>query len=266
MPFVPLLGPLRAQAATARVPHGGLARPALAFAGVALLVTGAVGVFVSTNATGTAALVAAGLALVAIAVYGDRIETVEAAGLKVQLQQAAASQLVAATEAEAAGDLQGAQRLREQAARLLEAARTVATRYQAIRATQPSSWQRTERLQELIAEESRTLSGAVDSPEAVRELFRAGDEGYRILAIGMMSANPALADPETIADAVSSPRTAFEQFHALRAAEALASRQPPPPGVDAVREAVRAASSSDGLGAPDSDRGRLARRVLELLP
>ncbi|RBY97968.1 hypothetical protein DQ237_03485 [Blastococcus sp. TF02-8] len=240
-------------------------RAPLAAAGVALLVTGAVAVFVSTNATGTGALIAAGLVLVAIASFGDRIETMEGAGLKIQLQQAAASQLEAATQAEAAGDLQGAQRLRGEAARLLEAARTVATRYETIRASQASSWRRTEELDALVRQESRALSTAFSSPEAVRGLFRAGDDGYRIVALGMMYADPALADPGTVAEAITSSRSAFEQYYALRAAEALAEQKPAPPGTDTLRDAVRSALASEQLRQPDSDRGEVARRVLQLL-
>lgn len=264
MPSFPVLGRLRTDAAPRAHLHG-LAGPALALAGMALLTTGAVAVFASTNTTGTAALIAAGLALVAIAVYGDRVETVEAAGIKVSLQQQAASKLVEAEVAEAAGDLDGAERLRGEAARLLEAARSVAMRYETIRATQSSSWQRTEALDQLIKQESRALSGIFTSPAAVRALFRAGDEGNRIVAIAMMAANPSLADPETIAEAITASRSAFEQYYALKAAEAVATRTPGDPRMAEVRTAVRTALASEQLQAADSDRGNVARHVLGLL-
>jgi hypothetical protein len=250
----------RLRRSSSRMPRGRVARWATALAGVSLLATGAVAVFVATNTTGTAALIAAGLVLVAIATYGDRIQSFEAAGIRVVLNEVA-EKLEAAGAAEAAGDLDTANRLRSEAAQLLEAARSVATRYETIRATMGPGWERTERLEELIQQEVRALSGAVSSREAVRELFRAGKDGYRIVAIGMMSANPALADPETIAEAITTPRSAFELYHALRAAEVLARR---PLGRDAVRDAVDRALKSDKF-TEDSDRGRLAHRVLELL-
>ncbi|MDK3258505.1 hypothetical protein [Blastococcus capsensis] len=232
--------------------------------GAVLLAAGAVAVFVSTNAAGTAALVAAGFALVAIGIYGEQIQTVKAGGLKLQLEEAAASQLEAAKDADAAGDRDTAARLRGEATRLLEASRSVATRYESIRATEESSSQRRERLKDLVQSEAQALSDVIDSPEAVRELFSAGDEGYRIVAIGMMAAAPALADPETIAKAISAPRTAFEQFHALRAAQSLVDRFPRPTGTGQVRDAIRTALSSEQFGR-ESDRGRLAQQVLEQL-
>jgi hypothetical protein len=155
--------------------------------------------------------------------------------------------------------------LRGEAESLLQAARSAASKYETIRRTQGSSWERTERLDELIRHESRALSGIYGSPEAVRGLFASGDEGNRIVAIAMMSTNPSLADPTTIAEAIASSRSAFEQYYALRAAEALAIRRPQGPGLEAVRNAVRTVLSSGELSAPNSDRGNVARHVLQVL-
>jgi hypothetical protein len=99
----------------------------------------------------------------------------------------------------------------------------------------------------------------------VRDLFMTADDGNRIVAIGMMSANPDLADPMSIAAAITAPRSAFEQYHSLRAAHVLAVRSPRADGMDSVREAVLQVLSSDQLSSPDSDRGNLARQVRDLL-
>ena len=61
-------------------------------------------------------------------------------------------------------------------------------------------------------------------------------------------------------------RTAFEQYHALRAAQALANLQPRPAGTEAVVDAVQTMLSSGRFDAAGSDRGNLARHVLSLLP
>src|SRR4051794_25854021 len=225
--------------------------------GVGLLVTGSIAVFTSKNTTGTAALIAAGVLVMAIAIYGDRIESFE--GLGVKLQMAAASKLEAARKAEAAGDQEKAERLRAEAQQLLDSARSVARQYESIRATQASSWERTAQLEALVRQSHALAAGY--SPEAVRELFRTGDEGNRIVAIGMMAARPELADPATITDAVIGSRSAFEQYHALRAARALATRQPRPPGTASMVEAIQAALTS-GIIDPHSDRERLAREVI----
>jgi hypothetical protein len=240
-------------------------RAALVIGGASLLVAGAVAVFVSTNATGTAALIAAGVALIAVAAYGDRIESVEAAGMKFQLTQAAASQLAAADKAEAEGNLDQATRLRSEAARLLEAAQSAATSYEQIRATRASSWERTAQLESLVNQQARDLASAFPTPEVVRELFASGKEGNRVLAIVMMHVAPELASSDAIAEAITAPRTAFEQYHALVAAEALANFSPSPVGLDDVRRAVEAALATGRLDAWDSDRGQVARRVLSKL-
>jgi hypothetical protein len=240
-------------------------RGALVVGGASLLLAGAVAVFVSTNATGTAALVTAGVVLIAIAAYGDRIESVEAGGMKFQLTQAAASQLVAAEKAEAEGNLNEATRLRSEAAQLLKAAQSAAASYEQIRATHGPSWQRTAQLEALVTQQARDLASAFRTREAVQELFDSGKEGNRVLAIVMMHVAPELASSGAIADAVSSPRTAFEQYHALVAAEALADLFPRPVGLDEVRRAVETALATGRLDAQDSDRGQVARRVLSKL-
>ena len=246
--------------AAAQKPMQGAAGFFVAFAGIALLATGAVAVFVSDNTTGTAALVAAGLALVVIATFGDRIESLEGAGLKLQL--AAASQFAAATEAEAAGDVDKAARLRADGRALLETARSIASEYSTIRATEESGWERTARMDDLVRQASPLAKGA--SPTAVRQLFDSGDEGSRVVALGMMATDPALADIDAIQDAIRFSKSAFEQFHALRAAEALAHRHPETPGLDAIRAAVEEALASRRLG-KDASRRHVAQQFLSRL-
>lgn len=160
-----------------------VARGALVAGGASVLVAGAAAFFVSTNATGTAALIAAGVVLIAIAAYGDRIESVEAAGMKFQLTRAAASQLVAAEKAEAEGNLTEATRLRSEAARLLEAAQSAAASYEQIRATRGPSWERTAQLDALVSQQARDLASAFRTREAVQELFASGKEGNRVLVV-----------------------------------------------------------------------------------
>src|SRR4051812_40516237 len=165
--------PISAPNALAALSPSGLpvmARAGVAFAGVGLLITGAIGVFVSTNSAGTAALVAAGLVLLAMAIYGDRITAIEGGGLKLQLQEAAASRLAAANEAEAEGDLVSASKLRDEAVQLIDAAQSVASAYEAVRSGSVSSWNRTARLESLV-QQAKDLINMGQSPEAVEQLF-----------------------------------------------------------------------------------------------
>jgi hypothetical protein len=99
----------------------------------------------------------------------------------------------------------------------------------------------------------------------VQELFASGKEGNRVLALVMMHVAPELASSDAIAEAIAAPRTAFEQYHALVAAEALANLTPRPVGLDDVRRAVEVALATGRFDARDSDRGQVARRVLSKL-
>lgn len=70
--------------------------------GAAAFVAGGVAVFVTDNGTGSGALVAAGVALGALALFGDRISSFGVAGAQVNLVQAS-QELQAAADRAAAG-------------------------------------------------------------------------------------------------------------------------------------------------------------------
>lgn len=233
--------------------------------GIAALGAGAVAVFVSTNTVGTGALIAAGLVLTAFGVFGDRIATIEGGGLKLGLEAAAESRYVAAEAAERAGHLEEAASLRTEADRLLSAAGSVASRYEDVRARVPSSWERTSSL-EAILQQARDMAGLAAGPAAVKTLYESGSDGNRVAAIAMMQSRPGLATVSALADAIASPRSAFEQYHALRAAETAVAAALPPDDVQELQAVVHKALTTGTLGARDSDRCRLAERILQMGP
>jgi hypothetical protein len=98
--------------------HAGYAGAAV---GLATLAAGAVAVFVSNNEAGAAALVAAGTVLTGLVVLGDRLESLEYGGMKLQLL--AADKFKAAEAAELIGDPVLAETLREEAQALIDQAR-----------------------------------------------------------------------------------------------------------------------------------------------
>ncbi len=249
------------------MPDPGAARTrlGLALSGALLLAVGVVAVFVSDNGAGTAALVAAGSALVALGAFGDRVESIEGGGVALRLQREAESTLQAAEAADEQGLHDAASELRQRAGRLVEAARALASRYESVRAEQASSWQRTAELQRLV-DQARGMARVATSSADVAELFGTGTDGNRVSAIGIMQADAGLADTAALVEAVVRPRSAFEQFHALRAVETAAAAGPPVERAEALRSAVLAALEGGQLGAPDSDRVRLAQRVLAMLP
>src|SRR4051794_40204125 len=111
--------------------------------GVALTTTGAVAVFVTANSAGAGSLVAAGAALLLLAMLVNRVQSFEGGGLKVQLAAAAVSKLAAAEVAAREGRGQDAELLRDQASLLISAAEPIASKYEQLRRERPGSWDRT---------------------------------------------------------------------------------------------------------------------------
>lgn len=234
--------------------------------GFLLVGAGATAVFVSDNSTGTAALLAAGVALIAVGVWGDRVETLEAGGVKVGLREAAVDVLAAAVRAESNGEPKIAAELREQAERLLEEARAPATEYEQIRSSMGRGWDRTALLGAVV-ERAKGLAGRSSiTRDQVELLFNEGSDGNRITALAMVQADGRLASPRVLLDALSRPRSAFEQWNAIAAIDAALSA-----GVlsSRDREELTTVLSNyldlDGFGPGDSDRSRTASALLERL-
>jgi hypothetical protein len=241
-----------------------LSRVAAAISGFALLVVGTVAVFVSDNGVGTGALLAAGLLLVVMGFFGNRIQSFEGAGVKVSLKAAEDLQKAAA-KLEEAGEVEAARQVRSQAGALLAAVQPVATDYEQVRSKQAPSWERTDRLQGIV-HEAQQMSAVASSQEDVERLFATGADGNRIAAIGIMQADPSKIPPAVLRQAIAEPRSAFEQWHSLKAAEGLASLGLGPTEAAALREVVQTALTTGKLGARDSDRVRLATQILAALP
>lgn len=103
-------------------------------------------------------------------------------------------------------------------------------------------------------------------PQSVEHLFNLGTEGNRITAIALMQTDPALASARVASDALENPRSAFEQYHALRLVEAIAARQPESADAGQLRVIVDRLLRSGRFGAQNSDRCNLAARILSMIP
>lgn len=233
-------------------------------AGVLALITGGVAVFVSTNSAGTAALLTSGLVLAILGLLGHRIQAIEGAGLKFQLQEEAAARYVAAEEAEEAGEPEIAHQLRRDADRLMSLARSIAFKYEQLRTADHSSSDRTRQLENLIYQAGE-MSHLVSDASEVEYLFDTGNDGNRVSALAMMQRNPSWANIARIQDAIEQPRSAFEQYHALRAAETLSVRRPDDVKSSSLQRTVQESLFGGKLGAFDSDRCRVAQRILTML-
>ncbi|MGH3798237.1 MAG: hypothetical protein ACRDSP_25585 [Pseudonocardiaceae bacterium] len=188
-----------------------------------MLAAGAVAVFVTTNSVGASALVAAGVVMVVVGLFANQLESVEGGGFKLQLA-AVAAKLQEADQADASGDAEGAERLRREAQLLLVAMEPIATRYEAVRESGPHGRVRTVAMVELVEQAKKMAQFDFVSTEAVGELFRSGQDGNRITALGLMRGNPQLASISIVTDAIRRPRSSFEQWQALRVCQDIVRR------------------------------------------
>ncbi|MFL1429969.1 MULTISPECIES: hypothetical protein [unclassified Nocardiopsis] len=182
---------------------------------------GTAAVFVTENGGGaTALLVFSGVAL-ALAVLGDRVERFEFGGATLRLRAAAADRYALAEEAEERGDSADAAQLREEARTLLEAAGPILTDYRSTRATIPSGPDRVRSLERIMARARDLATARSFAPEEVRRWLTSGKDEERITALGLMQADVSLRDFDAALSAITEPRSAFEQYHAMLLAEQM---------------------------------------------
>lgn len=243
-----------------------LARLGVALVGIALLTAGAVAVFMTTNSAGAAALVAAGTVMIAVALFANQLESVEGGGFKLQLG-AVAAKLWEADQADALGDIASAGRLRREAQLLLVAMEPIATQYEAVRESSPHGRTRTKAMRELVEQAKEIAQFDFVSTEAVGELFRSGQDGNRITALGLMLGNPRLVSVPIVTEVIRRPRSSFEQWQALRICLDLVRRGAQQAENEAVREAISVARANGTLGGSGRDRSRirLAQQIADAM-
>jgi hypothetical protein len=242
-----------------------LTRLGVALIGVALLVAGAVAVFVTTNSAGASALVAAGTVMIALALFANQLESIEGGGFKLQLG-AVAAKLREADQADASGDAESAERLRREAQLLLVAMEPIATRYEALRESSPHGRARTRAMGELVEQAKKLAEFDFVNSEAVEELFRSGQDGNRITALGLMLANPRLVSVPILTEAIRRPRSSFEQWHALRICLDLVRQGGQPAQHKEIRDAISVARANGTIsGERDQSRSRLAQRIADAM-
>ena len=100
----------------------------------------------------------------------------------------------------------------------------------------------------------------------LEQVYDEGSEASRVMALAMMSGYPQAASHDVARRAITDPVSAFEQYHGLVVAHALALREPSSSRTRELRAVVQGALDSGRLGDATSDRTAHARRVLELVP
>ncbi|GAA4735659.1 hypothetical protein GCM10023350_19390 [Nocardioides endophyticus] len=227
---------------------------------VLLFGAGAVTAFVTDNGVGSAALTTAGLAALLLAAIGNHIESFEAAGVKLGVRRFVVAQEALAQEADRTGRKAEAAQLRRQTSEVLDLVRSVSRSYDDLRSTMPAGWERTQRFEEIVREAKAAPALTAD---VLDEQFSRGTEGDRIFVLGNLQGHPEIVDVSIIDRALTSPRSAFEQYHALMALEAVVDRLTSPEKARFRRKIDRLLGAP--LWKPSSDRRKLGAQLVELL-
>lgn len=223
---------------------------------VALIGAGAVAVFAVKNGAGAAALLAAGVALLALVILRERIETLRWGDLELTLRRQA-------DVAAAQGDHELERGLRAAADSLASRAAPIAGSYETVRGSMPAGPDRTAAMEVEVARAREDARSGSFQREQVVELFRNGTDGERIYALGIMQEHPDLASFDLVLEAVRSPRSPFEHYHSLLLADRVASSLTAAEK-ETLEIALRQQLESRRLRR-DSDRLSVANRIIDRL-
>lgn len=234
-------------------------RLAAAVLGLLILTSGVVAVFVSDAEAGSASLLALGGLVLAVAIFSDRIESIEFAGAKLGLRDIARERFVLAAARERQGDHEAAAALRGQARALQRLAGT----YGQIRRSMRGGPERTEILDDVMRQARELAASTVLDPSEIWTWFDEGNAEGRTIALGLMEGDDRLCDFFCALDAIEHSRSAFEQYYGLRVALKML------PGLSALeRDWLAAANSrarqSKGFDV-DSSRMSVSREISRAL-
>jgi hypothetical protein len=93
--------------------------------------------------------------------------------------------------------------------------------YETLRSSLPPSDERTFRMSTIVAQVRALASQAHYAADDIRSLFNRGQDGDRIVALGLLQVSPFRERFDLALEAIGNSRSAFEQFHGLRVVEAM---------------------------------------------
>jgi hypothetical protein len=144
--------------------------------------------------------------------------------------------------------------------------RDLEVRYDTLREVLPHGEARTVRLEAIILQARAVVQNAEDSGDLDMRLadFASATDGGRAVTLGLLQATTAtsIRMVECVIDAITSPRSSFEQYHALKTAQTLMPRISPLLQ-SRLTQAVQQAANS-GVMAPTGYRASVVRQILEL--
>ncbi len=126
---------------------------------------------------------------------------------------------------------------------------------------EPSGRGRTVELDRLVARARVLAQRRQFTADDVQMLWTSGEDGRRIVALAIVQTWPEFGTVLMLSNGIAEPRTPFEQFHALRAAEKLLD-QLDDEGREQLREAIKQAQLPDRAVQLKGDRQQLIRRLL----
>ena len=219
--------------------------------GVGLLFAGVAVLFMTDHSARSAFLLTLGVALVLVALLGDRIqpEGFEVLGAKVRVREVVKSRLELA-ESPGRRPADGGAVLHRQAI-VLQKLASLYGLYEHIRRVEPPGPRRTDDLDELAAAMRATGEEAEFDPAEVVGWFHNGTDALRVIALNLMLVNEDYRDFVAVLETVDTPHSLFEQFYGLKLAEAML------PGLDSLQGRLL----SDALS-----RARRRRRFRRDLP
>lgn len=183
----------------------------MAVLGLVFLSVGIAAVFLTENGPGSASLITLGAIVLGVAVFSDRIESIEIGGAKLKLRALARQRFALADKREREGDVKAASKLRRQA----HGFERLANAYGRTRRSNPGGPSRTEVLDEIVVQARQLAHSTEFDPVDVWSWFDQGDEQARVIALGLMQGDERLRDFFCALDAIEQPRSQFECFHAL---------------------------------------------------
>jgi hypothetical protein len=156
----------------------------------------------------------------AVAIFSDRIESIEFAGAKLGLRDLARERFALAAMRERHGDLEAAAVLRKQARALQRLAGT----YGQIRRSMRGGPERTRILDDVVRQASDLAASTDLDPSEIWTWFDEGADEARIIALGLIEGDERLCDFFCALDAIEHPRSPFEQYHGLLVARKMLPR------------------------------------------
>ena len=138
--------------------------------------------------------------------------------------------------------------------------------YEATRNSMPPGPDRTFKMSTIVAQARAIASQAKYEPLEVSDLFAENTSGSRIVALAILQASPDPTFFSLAREAIGKSRSAFEQYHALRAVEGMVGALSPDQKreLDATLRDQRS-GGPDKYIKPDSDRWTLSSRILNAL-